>query len=930
MSRTFFEYFCCPGDAARFVTAGDLSRGSGYFLLGRDTVCFGANAAVPVAADTGNHLPDALAHVHIQEGEVRLPFDIDQLADNLRLELYAGHTGIERTRLGANRYVRDLYYAARPYMPIRFRRVLQRLRLQDEVSNPFPRWPVDRTADRLFEELMKLAIEANGDIPIPFIWFWPQGASAALTLTHDVEGPSGLEFCPKLMDLDSEYGFRAAFQIVPEERYSVPHSFLESIRNRGFEVNVHDLNHDGNLFSEREEFLRRAERINRYLTEFGSQGFRSGALYRNLSWLDALNISYDMSVPNVGHLDPQNGGCCTVMPYFFGDILEIPVTQTQDYSLFHILNQFSIDLWKQQAGIILKGHGLISLIVHPDYIINNSTQDIYRQWLVFLAEMSAAERLWPALPGEINRWWRNRRAMKLVREGQGWHIEGEGSERARLAYAYVIDGSLHYSLGPAPPGEPAGKPWSSTRALVGPQRVGGSEKSGAEAPGGVVQIATENGRVVLPDSLPASFLPTDLTDIPSAPRANESGTQREVLSLTPARVTGGLRVCMVSYSFFEVDNRVMRYADTLTARGDSVDVFALQQGNLPKEEIVNGVRLRRLQSRELNERGRFSFLWRIVQFLFRAMREVSRHHREKKYDLIHVHSVPDFLVFTAWLPRITGTPVILDIHDILPEFYSSKFGSNRDSLTFRLLQFVEKISAAFSSHVIVANHIWQKRLLLRSVQPGKCTVVLNAPDRRIFTACRERRSPNGRFVLLYPGTLNWHQGVDLAIRAFRKICQQAPHADFHIYGEGRSKEELVSLVRELQLEERVLIRKPVPLREIAAVIERADVGVVPKRKDGFGNEAFSTKIMEFMAMGVPVIAPDTDVDRYYFDDSIVRFFRGGDEDDLARAMLELIEKPQKRQLLVDNATRYIETHDWSSSEEEYLNLVDSLVAKSRP
>lgn len=389
-----------------------------------------------------------------------------------------------------------------------------------------------------------------------------------------------------------------------------------------------------------------------------------------------------------------------------------------------------------------------------------------------------------------------------------------------------------------------------------------------------------------------------------------------------------LRVCMIAYSFYETDNRVMRYAETLARRGDHVDVLALQRDCQPREEVLDGVHLFRLQRREVNEKGKLSYLARIAQFLFRAMYQVSARHLRRRYDFIHVHSVPDFLVFAAWLPRIAGTPIVLDIHDILPEFYNSKFGTRSGSLTFRFLQRVEKLSGRFSGHVIVANHIWQERLLSRSIEPGKCTVVLNSPDRSIFKKSDGKPAAQERFSLLYPGSINWHQGLDLAIRAFERISNQVPHVDFHIYGEGPLKQDLVALVQELNLESRVFFHKPIALREMAKVIEAADLGIVPKRNDNFGNEAFSTKILEFMAVGVPVVVSDTMVDKYYFDDSVVRFFQAGDEEDLARRVLELIRSPESRRLQAEQATRFIDKNDWTSRKHEYLALVDGMVARN--
>ena len=287
--------------------------------------------------------------------------------------------------------------------------------------------------------------------------------------------------------------------------------------------------------------------------------------------------------------------------------------------------------------------------------------------------------------------------------------------------------------------------------------------------------------------------------------------------------------------------------------------------------------------------------------------------------------MPDLLVFSALLPRLRGTPLILDIHDILPEFYASRFGVSERSLGFRFLCVVERLSARFSSHVIIANHTWQERLLSRSVKPGGSTVLLNVPDRSIFRPSKKNPDTGDRFLLLYHGTLHWHQGLDLAVRAFSKIKDLVPRVDFHIYGHGPSKSDLQSLIEELHLRDRVVLHEQRPLREMPAVIETAKLGIVPKRKDTFGNEAFSTKILEFMAMGVPVIVSDTKVDRHYFNDSVVRFFRGEDEDDLARAMLDLIEHPEKRRALSECAAEFVAKNDWAPKEQEYLSLVDGLL-----
>lgn len=384
---------------------------------------------------------------------------------------------------------------------------------------------------------------------------------------------------------------------------------------------------------------------------------------------------------------------------------------------------------------------------------------------------------------------------------------------------------------------------------------------------------------------------------------------------------------MVAYSFYEGDNRVRRYAETLARRGDRVDVVSLRQNGQPPRGIINGVHVFRIQRRVVNEKSKFSYLGRLLLFFMRSMVFLSVQQMKEHYDLVHVHSVPDFEVFAAVVPKLTGSKIILDIHDLVPEFYLSKFKGTERSLTFRLLTTVERISARFSDHVIAANHIWEKRLQNRSVKESKCTTILNFPDTEIFQA-RGRTRTDNRFVILYPGTLNYHQGIDIAIRALALIRDQVPQAEFHIYGSGEQLNPLKALVEELGLEKRVFLMGTKPLHEISSVIENADLGVVPKRSNSFGNEAFSTKILEFMSLGVPVVVPDTAIDSYYFNNSVVKFFHANDEKSLADAILLMIKNPELRQKFSRDAAEFVLKYSWDMNKDTYLNLVDSLVQSS--
>jgi hypothetical protein len=366
--------------------------------------------------------------------------------DNLRFERYIAGTNGNRRKLHTYPAISGAYYFLRPLLPAAMRRRLHQAAYRDYREIPFPSWPVDCSVENIFERLVVFLLKSLGVEKIPFIWFWPDGKSSCVLVTHDVETRAGKKFCSRLMDIDDAAGIKSCFQIIPEGGYSVEEGFLAGIRDRGFEINVHDLSHDGNLFRTRQHFLNCAKKINGYGRKFGALGFRSGALYRNLNWYDALEFSYDMSVPNAAHLEPQRGGCCTIMPFFAGKMVELPSTMAQDYALFHILKDYSIDLWRNQLDLIQERNGLASVICHPDYLRGEREQATYRGLLDMICRLRDDQNAWVPQPEDVATWWHNRSRMNLVRAGEGWRVDGASSERARVAYACLSGDAVRYEF----------------------------------------------------------------------------------------------------------------------------------------------------------------------------------------------------------------------------------------------------------------------------------------------------------------------------------------------------------------------------------------------------------------------------------------------------------------------------------------------------
>ena len=445
MKKAFLEYYKCPEGILDIQLVGELSRDTGYFRLGEETVCYGRSTIGSRAAKASDPLVDVAGAIQTEGRSVLLPFNLTDVIENPQPERYAAQFR-NNDRL-VNSVVRKIYYLLRPLLAVPVRKYLQRAHLRNWHRISFPEWPVDTTVDRLQRQIMAHAIDAAGLDAIPFIWFWPDGFSSCAIITHDVESSYGRDFTPRLMDLDAAFGFHGSFQVVPEDRYSVPKSYLDQIVARGFEVNVHDLKHDGRLYAEHQEFLRRASKINEYGRQFGAYGFRSGILYRNADWYEAFDFLYDMSLPNVAHLDPQRGGCCTVMPYHIGKMVELPVTCTQDYTLFHMLNDYSIDLWKQQIALIREQHGLVTVLTHPDYLRESRPREIYKSLLRHLASIRDNDHMWTPLPHDVAQWWEQRSKMQLVQRDGAWCIEGPGHERARIGFASRnCNGAVEYRL----------------------------------------------------------------------------------------------------------------------------------------------------------------------------------------------------------------------------------------------------------------------------------------------------------------------------------------------------------------------------------------------------------------------------------------------------------------------------------------------------
>ncbi len=760
--------------------------------------------------------------------------------------------------------VKRAYYKIKPLIPGPLRLALRRWRAEPIFRNCRAVWPIYEPSGR----------EPEG-------WpGWPDGKQFSFVLTHDVEGPRGLERCRQLAEIEMEYGFRSSFNFIPNGTYEVPADLLVWLRANGFEIGVHDYRHDGKLFRSRKIFSENAAGINRQLKEWGAVGFRAGFMLHKLDWLHDLDIDYDASTFDVDPFEPEPDGVQTVFPFWVpkpdpnadafashegvgtnagdrssgttvspelkdngkgsavsrdrfksGDTspqsnpapareangyMELPYTLVQDYNLFVVLKQKNIDFWTQKLRWLAHKGAMAMLDTHPDYM---------------------------AMPGKP-------------------------CSRFEYPVQHYRDFLEHVRT------EYAGKYWAA-----------------------------------LPREVAA-----------------------HCRSFRPKQARPPRQIAMLAYSYYMSDNRVRRYAETLVRRGDEVKVFCLG----PEEEVrsgqwqmLNGVKFLRLQSRANRESGKWLPAWRLTSFFFKALAQLGPRQFPHGCDLLHVHNIPDFLIFAGLRLKLHGTTLILDIHDIVPELYESKFKPKGWSMFAAGLRLIEKWSCRFADHVIIANHIWKKTLTNRALPVNRLTALVNNVDLGLFSKKLRTRSDD-RIVLLYPGTLNHHQGLDIAVNALAKLVDEFPKIELHIYGGGPVVPRLHELAKQLELGSRMKIFGSVPLDKISTLIANADIGIVPKRADGFGDQAYSTKIMEFMSQGLPVVLSRTRIDSLYFNDSVAAFFESGNPEDLARAVREVLIDPEYRRRLSEGGYAYAKANSWETMKDVYLDIVDRLTITGIP
>ena len=447
-----------PGQSLHWFVGGDGDTADGW-TAGTIRI-WGQVAPESVVADLVSSLPGRWARerpVLDRSGTVRsgvwrsdsgariLPFDPDQLIANLRSERYRQLDGGRHLSRAA--VARGTYYAIRPLLPRPVQIALRRGFSRVQARAVFPRWPSEPALHDLIDLVRQAVADAAGR-PVPYIESWPRGRSWALVLTHDVETRVGREAIDMLRAVERIAGYRSSWNLVPE-RYRVDDRLVGRLKTEGCEVGVHGLRHDGRDLESLRTLETRLPEIRRWAERWGAVGFRSPSTHRVWAWMPKLGFDYDSSYPDADPYEPMAGGCCSWLPFFNEQMVELPITLPQDHTVFVILRRDE-SLWREKAKLLRSRGGMALAITHPDYMVSADRLGAYARFLDQFRDDSTA---WKALPSEVSDWWRRRAATWLWPIDGRWRPVGPAADEVAIAFARPVADRLpeaHASQASAP------------------------------------------------------------------------------------------------------------------------------------------------------------------------------------------------------------------------------------------------------------------------------------------------------------------------------------------------------------------------------------------------------------------------------------------------------------------------------------------------
>ena len=391
-----------------------------------------------------------------------------------------------------------------------------------------------------------------------------------------------------------------------------------------------------------------------------------------------------------------------------------------------------------------------------------------------------------------------------------------------------------------------------------------------------------------------------------------------------------IRSCMVVFSSYPMDVRVRREAEALTKAGMKVDVICrTSRGELLKED-VRGVMTFRIK---LNRRrlGKIGYIWEYLYFFMRALIIVTKLNFSRRYDIIHVHNMPDFLVFASIFPKFLGAKIILDLHDPMPELFAALFKTPESHISIKLLKSIEKLSIKYSNLVITPNIAFKKIFISRGCSPSKIKIIMNSPDENVFRwfeNTEKEKDLSSNYLLMYHGAIVEHHGLDIGLRSIALLKDKIPNLKLVVFGEGNFLVKAEMLVEELELGNFVEFRGIVMNDEIAKFIPQIDLGIIPNRSNNFTQLNFPVRIFEYITYKKPVIVPKTIGISDYFDEQSIHYFEPENEQSLADSIYKVYKNEDEVNDVIDRSYEVYKKNTWKLQKENLIKLVTSLINKN--
>lgn len=387
-----------------------------------------------------------------------------------------------------------------------------------------------------------------------------------------------------------------------------------------------------------------------------------------------------------------------------------------------------------------------------------------------------------------------------------------------------------------------------------------------------------------------------------------------------------MKVAMVVYSHYSRDARVRRYAQSLAHKKNSVYIVCLRENYKPKQNNIHLLHY----PLERRRGGQFWYVVEYVLFFLFSFLLLSWDFFKHRYNFVHIHNMPDFLVFSSLIPKLFGAKIILDLHDLMPELYRSKYQSEKSNHIHNLLETIEGLSCRFADVAITANDRFKEILLKRHpALSDKLNVILNCPDPSIFKPEKKVKTKSELFRLLYMGTVEKRFALDIAVAGIQILQTRIPNIRFTIIPkidyEGPYLTYLRQLIATLGLENHVEIVSPLPLEAIAKTLRTVQAGVVLARNNVFTENIFPVKLLEFIQMGVPVVATYTQTLGKYFTDKDLLFIRKNKPEEFSCLILKLYKNIGLRNSLCANAKKYLVRHNWPAEEKKYQMIIKNLI-----